>query len=109
MARDPTLTLGARRAAQAGEHPVPHRRGADEGEDRRLARLRWRCRRGMLENDLILTRLRDARGETMTEDEVAALDRLLDLTDNELWDLLSGRAEPADARLRPLVGSLRAA
>ena len=48
-------------------------------DDRRFARLRWRCRRGMLENDLILTRFLDARGEAMTEDEVAALDRLLDL------------------------------
>ena len=78
-------------------------------DDRRFARLRWRCRRGMLENDLILTRFLDARGEAISEDEVAALDRLLDLTDNELWDLLSGRAEPADASVRPLVDSLRAA
>ena len=78
-------------------------------DGRHFARLRWRCRRGMLENDLILTRFLDARGEAITEDEVAALDRLLDLTDNELWDLLAGRAEPADASLRPLVVSLRAA
>ena len=76
---------------------------------RQFARLRWRCRRGMLENDLILTRFLDARGEAMTGDEVAALDGLLDLSDNELWDLLSGRAEPADAGWRPLVASLRAA
>ena len=75
----------------------------------RLNRLRWRCRRGMLENDLILARFLDARGAAMTEADVAALDRLLDLTDNELWDLLSGRAETADAGLRPLVASLRAA
>jgi antitoxin CptB len=75
----------------------------------RLNRLRWRCRRGMLENDLILARFLDARGATMTGDEVAALDRLLDLTDNELWDLVSGRAEPSDDRLRPLVDALRAA
>jgi antitoxin CptB len=78
-------------------------------EERTLARLRWRCRRGMLENDLILTRFLDARGEAISEDEVVALDRLLDLTDNELWDLFSGRAEPGDATLHPLVGSLRAA
>jgi antitoxin CptB len=82
---------------------------APSRDERRFARLRWRCRRGMLENDLILTRFLDARGEAITEDEVAALDRLLDLTDNELWDLLSGRAEPADASVRPLVVSLRAA
>ena len=74
-----------------------------------LNRLRWRCRRGMLENDLILARFLDARGETMTEDDLAALNRLLDLADNELWDLLAGRAEPEDASLRPLLDALRAA
>ena len=63
----------------------------------------------MLENDLILTRFLDARGEAIDEVEVAALDRLLDLSDNELWDLLSGRAEPEDATLRPLLTELRAA
>jgi antitoxin CptB len=74
-----------------------------------LNRLRWRCRRGMLENDLILARFLDARGETMTGDEVEALDRLLDLADNELWDLLAGRAEAGDATLRPLLDALRRA
>jgi antitoxin CptB len=74
-----------------------------------LNRLRWRCRRGMLENDLILVRFLDARGEAMTGDDVAALDRLLDLSDNELWDLLAGRAEPEDATLRPLLDALRRA
>ena len=68
-----------------------------------LNRLRWRCRRGMLENDLILARFLDARGSAMSAGDVAALDRLLDLADNELWDLIAGRAEPADAELRPLV------
>ena len=74
-----------------------------------LNRLRWRCRRGLLENDLILARFLDARGEQMTDDEMAALARLLDLADGELWDLLSGRMEPQDATLLPLVAALRAA
>jgi antitoxin CptB len=74
-----------------------------------MSRLRWRCRRGMLENDLILTRFLDARGATMDGDDVAALDRLLDLADGELWDVLAGRKEPQDAALRPLVEALRAA
>ena len=74
-----------------------------------LGRLRWRCRRGLLENDLILTRFIDARGATMSDDEVAGLDRLLHLSDNELWDMLAGRAEPDDAALFPLVAALRAA
>jgi antitoxin CptB len=74
-----------------------------------LNRLRWRCRRGMLENDLILARFLEARGAGLSEREVAALDRLLDLADNELWDLLAGRAEPDDPALAPLVDVLRTA
>ena len=72
-----------------------------------LNRLRWRCRRGMLENDLILERFLDARGEAISDREIAALDRLLDLSDNELWDLLSGRQEPEDAAVKPLLETLR--
>jgi len=62
----------------------------------------------MLENDLILERFLDARGEAITEREIAALDRLLELSDNELWDLLSGRQESEDAAVRPLLETLRA-
>jgi antitoxin CptB len=73
-----------------------------------LNRLRWRCRRGMLENDLILERFLDARGEAITDGEIAALGRLLELSDNELWDLLSGRQESEDAAVKPLLEALRA-
>ena len=62
----------------------------------------------MLENDLILERFLDARGEAITEPEIAALDRLLELSDNELWDLLSRRQESEDAAVRPLLETLRA-
>jgi antitoxin CptB len=79
-------------------------------DERTLARLRWRCRRGMLENDLILTRFLDARGMAITADEIAALDRLLDLPDNDLWDLVSGRVpQPPDPSLAALLRELRAA
>jgi antitoxin CptB len=73
-----------------------------------LNRLRWRCRRGMLENDLILARFLDARGDGITANEIDALERLLQLSDNELWHLLSGRQEPEDAAMGPLVEALRA-
>ena len=63
----------------------------------------------MLENDLILVRFLDARGTAITADEVAALERLLEFGDNELWNLVSGRAEPDDPALRPLVAALRGA
>jgi antitoxin CptB len=62
----------------------------------------------MLENDLILERFLDARGEAITDREIAALGRLLELSDSELWDLLSGRQEPEDAAVKPLLETLRA-
>ena len=73
-----------------------------------LNRLRWRCRRGMLENDLVLARFLEARGDGISEEEIAALDRLLELSDSELWDLLSGRQETADGVVAPLLKALRA-
>jgi antitoxin CptB len=75
----------------------------------RWNRIVWRCRRGMLENDLVLTRFLAARGESMTESEIAMLDRLLDLPDNELWDVIAGRQQPADPSVAPLVTALRSA
>ena len=79
-------------------------------DPRMLARLRWRCRRGMLENDIILARFLDARGTAISADEIIALDRLLDLPDNDLWDLMSGRVQAVpDPALDPLLRELRAA
>ena len=75
----------------------------------RLNRIRWRSRRGMLENDLVLARFLDGKGISLTEAEVAMLDRLLDLSDNDLWDLIAGKAEPQDATVAPLLEQLRAA
>ncbi len=75
----------------------------------RINRIRWRCRRGMLENDLVLARFLEAKGQTLTEDEMAMLDRLLDLTDNDLWDLIAGRREPQDQDVLPVLLQLRAA
>jgi len=78
-------------------------------EDRSLARLAWRCRRGMLENDLVLSRFLARRGATLTGADLAALDTLLDLPDNDLWQIISGQAEAPGAGLGPLVTELRAA
>jgi antitoxin CptB len=56
------------------------------------ARLRWRARRGLLENDLILTRFLDEKETTMTDEEVDAFSRMMD---NDLMDLLLSRKEPS--------------
>jgi antitoxin CptB len=62
----------------------------------------------MLENDLILTRFLDSHGDRITDAELVALDSMLQLSDNDLWEMLSGRLEPADAAVMPLLERLRA-
>jgi antitoxin CptB len=59
----------------------------------RRRRLRWRARRGLLENDLVLTRFFDQHEDRLNDDEVAGLDELLDLGDNELLDLILSRRQ----------------
>jgi len=70
------------------------------------ARLRWRARRGLLENDLILTRFLDASEAELTDTEVEALTKLLELADNDLMGLLLGRSEPAGEIDTPAVHAL---
>ncbi len=102
MHNRPAVATPCEPSLATGERPVQ-----GEADARWLARLRWRCRRGLLENDLILERFLDVRGASLTAAEVAALDLLLDLSDNDLWDVLSGHIEPADVSLLPLVECLR--
>lgn len=86
---------------------------AHQSDPANRSRLRWRSRRGLLENDLILTRFLDAHEEELTDDDVDALTRLLDLADNPLMDLLLARSEPeGDVNLphvRALLARLREA
>ena len=61
-------------------------------------RLRWNCRRGLLENDLVLEKFLDRHAQTLDSEHLAAFKKLLELDDNALWSLLSGRTQnPADA------------
>jgi len=60
-------------------------------------RLRWRARRGLLENDILLTRFLDRHEAVLGVDEIVALESLLDLADGELLELLLGRKQPDGA------------
>ena len=57
-------------------------------------RLRWRARRGLLENDILITRFLDRHEASLQEDDLLSLEALLDLPDGELLDLLLGRKQP---------------
>ncbi len=60
-------------------------------------RLRWRARRGLLENDLIITRFLDANEAALTDADVRGLAMLFELGDNDLLEILLSRQEPQGA------------
>ena len=77
-----------------------------------LRRLKWRARRGLLENDLLLTRFFDRWESQLTQSDHDGLALLFDLPDNELLDVLVGRTEPKEAldlpHIRAVVEKVRA-
>jgi antitoxin CptB len=62
-----------------------------------LSRLRWRCRRGMLENDIFVERFFASHEAALTQRHAVGLEALMDLADNDLLDLLLVRREPQGA------------
>ena len=64
--------------------------------ERELSKLRWRCRRGLLENDLLIEKFFNHHQSTLTVSQAKGLNDLMDLSDNDLLDLLLKRKEPAD-------------
>ena len=83
----------------------------DQLDERALDRLRWRCRRGMLENDLLIERFFERHAASLLATQAAALGHLMDLSDNDLLDLLLRRTEPGDdlnsPEVREVLGLLR--
>jgi antitoxin CptB len=72
-----------------------------------MNRLRWRCRRGLLENDIVLERFLRVHGSQLEGDRLSAFQTLLDLGDQELWGLVSGRRECRDPALGEVVRLLQ--
>ncbi len=63
-------------------------------DERGLSKLKWRCRRGLLENDLFIERFFQRHEARLTVRQALALGQLMDLADNDLLDLLLRRREP---------------
>ena len=66
-------------------------------------KLKWKCRRGLLELDIVLERY------LARHPQDAELHPLLDLPDNDLWDIVAGRSEDYAPHLKDVVARLRAA
>ncbi len=72
-----------------------------------LDRVRWRCRRGMLELDIVLQRFLDKHYAQLNENELQQFDTLLNLPDNDLWDMITAKKEVGDVELQPMLQLLQ--
>lgn len=72
-----------------------------------IDRLRWRCRRGLLELDVMLQDFLARGFAALAPAEQAAFERLLGIPDLELLAYLNLQAEPADPELREIVTKIR--
>jgi antitoxin CptB len=68
-------------------------------------KLKWKCRRGLLELDLVFARF----VPTLKDEEAQSFDALLDLPDNRLWDIVAGRSDDYPPGFSEIVARLRAA
>ncbi len=73
------------------------------------ARLRWRCRRGMREVELLLEDFLEKGYQGLEGREHEAFSRLLEYPDQQLMAYLYGRAVPADEEIKGIVTRIRAA
>lgn len=74
---------------------------------RELERARWRCRRGLLELDIVLQRFMDEHYARLSETELRQFEILLDLSDNDLWEMIALRKETENRNLQPVLHLLQ--
>ncbi len=73
----------------------------------RTAKIKWNCRRGMLELDLILNRFVEHRLETLSEDQLRSFETLLELQDPELYYWLMTDEPISNMELREIVSLIK--
>ncbi len=73
-----------------------------ETDQDQLRRLRWRCRRGLLELDLWLERFAAKQLDSLSPDECAALEALLEEADADLMAWLEGRQQVPVGHAQPI-------
>ena len=73
------------------------------------SQLHWRCRRGMLELDLLLNTFIEMEYNSLTDEDVALFALLLDYQDQVLLDLLLGKMVSPDSKISNLAARIRSA
>lgn len=71
------------------------------------AELKWRCRRGMLELDILLNEYLDKSFDSMSPEQSAAFNAMLDYPDQVLFDLLLGNMQSSDAAINSLIPAIQ--
>ncbi|WP_300089093.1 succinate dehydrogenase assembly factor 2 [uncultured Nitrosomonas sp.] len=71
------------------------------------ARVRWRCRRGMLELDIVLQRFVDHHYGQLDEHQLELFEVLLSLPDHDLWNMIIRTTEVPDNQFRPVLRLLQ--
>ena len=75
-----------------------------------LERVRWRCRRGLLELDIVLGCFVEQHYTGLDKVQQAVFDALLDMPDTELWDMITGKTPaPQDGEYCAVLALLKAA
>jgi antitoxin CptB len=77
------------------------------GTDRTRERIRWRCRRGLLELDLLLHAFLEAHLERLDDADLDVFSHLLTRTDPDLFDLIMGRQDAANAHEKRILALVR--
>ena len=72
-----------------------------------LDKIRWHCRRGLLELDLILEQFNRQHLASLDAEQLGRFKELLAFADNDLLDLVMGRAETPDQRYNSVLRQLR--
>ena len=67
--------------------------------ERALSKLHWRSRRGLLENDLFIKKFFEQHEAHLTVGHARGMYALMDLSDNDLLDILLQRKELPDKPL----------
>lgn len=70
-------------------------------------RIRWRCRRGLLELDIVLGRFVETYYGKLDDAQQVAFDELLDMPDTVLWDMITGKDMPAHPAQQELLAWLK--
>ena len=88
--------------------PSPQTLSHEGRGSKQQERVRWRCRRGLLELDIVLGRFVEQHYAALDDTQQVAFDALLDMPDNTLWDMITGRdAPPQDTQQLHLLECLK--